>query len=244
MAEVKLNATKREGTGKGAARQSRMSGKVPGVVYGLGIDPVAIEVDRREFVTALHTDAGMNVLLDLRVDGGDEILALTKELQRDPVRGTLLHADFIKVDRMVEIEVEVPVHLVGEAPGVKEGGVLEHPLFTVHVRCRPTDVPEAVNADISALNIGDALRVAELTAGADFQILNDPDSVVASVAAPISEEELEAMEAAVGVPEEEAAEGEAEAAEEAGEAAEVAETAPEESEGGGQAEEGGGGEEG
>jgi large subunit ribosomal protein L25 len=244
MAEVKLNATKRAGTGKGAARQSRLSGKVPGVVYGLGIDPLAIEVDRREFVTALHTDAGMNVLLDLRVDG-TEILALTKELQRDPVRGTLLHADFIKVDRMVEIEVEVPVHLVGEAPGAKEGGVLEHPLFTVHVRCRPTDVPEAIEADVSGLNIGDALRVAELAGGKDFTILNDPDSVVASVAAPISEEELEAMEAAVATEEEEeepAAVEEGEGAEEAGEAAEGAEGAEGASEGseGGESESGGG----
>ena len=245
MAEVKLNATKRAGTGKGAARQSRIAGKVPGVVYGLGMDPVAIEVDRREFVTALHTDAGMNVLLDLRVDG-TEVLALTKELQRDPVRGTLLHADFIKVDRTQAIEVEVPVHLVGDAPGVKEGGVLEHPLFTVHVRCRPTDVPEAIDADISGLNIGDALRVAELAGGADYEILNDPDSVVASVAAPISEEELEAMEAAVAVVEEEeevpAEEGEAVEGEEGEAAAEGEEGAPESAEG--QAEEGGGGEEG
>jgi large subunit ribosomal protein L25 len=248
MAEVKLTVTKREGTGKGHARRSRMSGKVPGVVYGLGMDAVPIEVDRREFVTALHTDAGMNVLLDLSLDG-TKILALTKELQRDPVRGTLLHADFIKIDRTQEIEVEVPVHLVGEAAGVKEGGVLEHPLFTMHVRCRPGDVPESIDADISALNIGDALRVSELSVSEAYKILNDPDSVVASVAAPISEEELEAMEAAVATEEEEEVpveEGEAEEGAEV-EGEEGAEAAPEGSEGGqpeGEAGEGGGGEEG
>src|SRR5919108_189061 len=115
MAEVRLKADKRSGTGKGAARKARAAGRVPGIVYGRGMDPVAIEVDRRAFVTALHTDAGMNVLLDIEIDG-TTTLALTRELQRDPVRGTLLHADFVKVDRTIEIEVEVPVHLVGESP--------------------------------------------------------------------------------------------------------------------------------
>ena len=115
----------------------------------------------------------------------------------------------MKIDLKQEVEVEVPVHLVGESPGAKEGGVLEHPLFTIHVRCLPTNVPESIDADISGLNIGDALRVSELAAGRDFQILNDPDTVVASVAAPITEEQLEAMVAEAGVGEAEAVEAEA-----------------------------------
>ena len=206
MAEVKLTARKREGQGKGAARRVRAAGGVPAIVYGAGMDPLAIEVDRRQFITALRTDAGMNVLLDLQIEGTDEVLALTKELQKDPVRGTVLHADFIKIDRMQEVEVEVPVLVVGESPGVKEGGVLENPLFTIHVRCRATDVPEHIDADISGLSIGDALRVSDLAEGRDFTILNDPDTVVASVAAPISEEELEAMVADVETAAEPAAE--------------------------------------
>lgn len=231
MAEVTLKASKREDTGKGSARRARAAGRVPAVVYGLGIEPIAIEVDRREFVTALNTDAGMNVLLNIEVDGS-QTTALTRELQQDPVRGTLLHADFVKIDLKQEVEVEVPVHLVGESPGAKEGGVLEHPLFTIHVRCLPTNVPESIDADISGLNIGDSLRVAELAEGRDFHILNDPDTVVASVAAPITEEQLEAMvadtaaegaeEEAAEVPEgeeaEAAAEGEPAAAEESSEA--------------------------
>ncbi|HWC15267.1 MAG TPA: 50S ribosomal protein L25/general stress protein Ctc [Actinomycetota bacterium] len=197
MAEVTLKAIKREDTGKGAARRARAGGRVPAIVYGQGMEPLAIEVDRREFVTALHTDAGMNVLLNIEVDGS-KTTALTRELQTDPVRGTLLHADFVSVDLTQEVEVEVPVHLVGEAPGAKGGGVLENPLFTLHVRCLPTDVPEAIDADISGLEIGDALRVSDLSEGRAFHILNDPESVVASVAAPISEEQLEAMVAEVG----------------------------------------------
>ncbi len=189
MAEVKLAATKRETTGKGSARRARASGRLPATVYGHGSDPVSIEVDRREFVTALHTDAGLNVLLNLELDG-DSLLTLTKELQRDPVRGSVLHADFIRIDRTEEVEVEVPVHLTGESPGVDEGGVLEQPLFQIRVRARATEVPQGVDADISGLGIGDSLRVSDLAAGRSFEILDELDTVVASIVAPISEEDL------------------------------------------------------
>jgi large subunit ribosomal protein L25 len=202
MAEIRLKADKREGSGKGPARRARAAGRVPAIIYGGGIDPVPIEVDRRDLVNALQTDAGMNVLLDLVVDGSTT-LALTRELQRDPVRGTLLHADFVKIDRTQSVEVEVPVHTVGESPGVKEGGALEQPLFQVHVKCLPAEVPESVDADVSGLGIGDSLRVGDLAAGRNFEILTDPETVVALVAAPVSEEELEAMEAAAGVEAEE-----------------------------------------
>ncbi len=199
MAEVKLEVTKREGTGKGVARRSRAAGKVPGIVYGRGMDPVSIEVDRRQFIQALQTDAGMNVLLGLDIDG-ETITTLPRQLQRDPVRGTLLHADFVKVDLTVEVEAEVPVHLVGgdQAPGVREGGVLEHPMHQVTVRCLPTEVPESIDADVSALNIGDSLRIADLPSTGNFEFVQDPDTVVASVAQPVSEEELAAMEADAG----------------------------------------------
>ena len=209
MAEVKLQVEKRDSTGKGVARRARVAGKVPGVVYGRGMEPVAITVDRREFVTALNTDAGMNVLLSLDIDG-ESIPALARDLQRDPVRGTLLHADFVKVDLTIEVEVNVPVHAIGDAPGVKEGGVLEQPLHEVHVRCLPGDVPEQIEADVSSLNIGDSLRVSELAEGREFTILNDPEQPVITVAAPVSEAELEAMEAAAGIEgEEPEVEGEA-----------------------------------
>lgn len=210
MAEVKLNIVEREGRGKGPARRARAAGKVPAVVYGRGMDPVPIEVDRREFLTALHTDAGMNVLLELKV-GGKKMLTLARELQRDPVRGTLLHADFVQVDITQKVDVEVPVHVRGEAAGVKEGGVLEQPLFTLHVRCLPTEVPEGIDVDVSHLNIGDSLRVGDIPGSDTFEITNDPDEPVVTIAAPISEAELEAMEAGAGQEQEapeEAAEGE------------------------------------
>ena len=221
MAEVTLKAVKREKMGKGAARQARRDNKVPGIIYGQGMEPVPVIVDRRELVTAFHTDAGMNVLLSIEVDG-ETTTALARDLQRDPLRGTLLHTDFVKVDLKQEVEVEVPVHIVGEAAGAKEGGILEQPLFSLHVRCLPTEVPESIDADVSALNIGDSLKVSDLAGGRNFTILNDPEAAVASVAAPISEEELEAMEAAAGAEAEEpAVEGEEAPAEEAAEGEEA-----------------------
>lgn len=220
MAEIKLKAAKREQTGKGGARKARASGLVPGVLYGRGIEPMALSVERRALLTAFHTDAGLNVLLDIDVDGTNT-LAITRELQRDPVKGTVLHADFVKVDRRQAIEVDVPLHLVGESTGVKEGGVLEHPLFQLRIRCLPGNVPEHLEADISNLNIGDVMRVSELTVPTGVEVLNDVEAIVASVAAPISEEQLEALEAEAGI--------EAEAAEEV-EEAEVAAEAPEEAE--------------
>lgn len=229
MAEVSLNAVKRESVGKGSARQARAAGNVPGVLYGRGMDPVAIEVNRRELLTAFHTDAGMNVLFDLKLDGGTT-LAMAKELQRDPVKGTVVHADFIQVDRSQEVEVDIPIHVIGDSAGVKEGGVLEQPLHEVQVRCKVTDVPESIEADITNLAIGDSLRVSDLAEGREFHILNDQDAIVALVAAPISEEQLEAMVAATETVAEEGAEAPEEGAEApAGEA--PAEAAAEESPG-------------
>ena len=216
MAEVKLQAAKREGRGKGPARQARMAGKVPAVLYGRQLDPVAIEVDRRAFVSALNTDAGMNVLLEIQLEG-DSVTALTKDLQIDPVVGTVLHADFIRVDVTQAVEVSVPVHTVGEAPGSKEGGTVDQTLHEVLISVRPDQVPEAIEADISALNIGDSLRVNELTATGSFEILTDPEEVVLTVVAPISEEELAALEAEAGIVQEPTDAEEAAAAEAEGE---------------------------
>jgi large subunit ribosomal protein L25 len=229
VAEVKLRVEKRTDTGKGVARRARASGKVPGVVYGRGMDPVSVVVDRREFVTALHTDAGMNVLLSLQLDG-ESIPALARELQRDPVKGTLLHADFVKIDLQTEVEVDVRVLVVGESPGVKEGGVLDQPMHEVRVRCLPTDVPEQIEADISNLNIGDSLRVGDLAEGATYTILEEAEQTVVTIAAPISEEELEAMEAAAGVGVEEEEVPEEVEAEVEGEEAAAEEGAPAEGE--------------
>jgi large subunit ribosomal protein L25 len=194
MSEYKLAAENRSGAGKGAARRLRASGRVPAVLYGHGTKPQHLSVDARQFRQALRTDAGVNVLISLEV-GRDQHLALAKEIQRHPVRGDLLHVDFIQVRRGEKVHVQVPVHLVGEAPGAREGGILDQDLYQVNVEAEVTAVPEAVDADVSGLGIGDVLRVADLKAPGGATILDDPEAAVVSVAAPTVEAEPEAEEA-------------------------------------------------
>jgi large subunit ribosomal protein L25 len=213
MSEYKLAAENRSEAGKGAARRLRASGRVPAVLYGHGTKPQHLSVDARQFGQALRTDAGVNVLISLEV-GRDQHLALAKEIQRHPVKGNLIHVDFIQVRRGEKVHVQVPVHLVGEAPGAREGGIVDQDLYQVNVEAEVTAVPEAVEADVSGLDIGDVLRVADLKAPGGSVILDDPEASVVSVVAPTVEAEPEVEEAEEG----EAAEGaEAAAPEAAGE---------------------------
>jgi large subunit ribosomal protein L25 len=214
MSEYKLAAENRSDAGKGAARRLRASGRVPAVLYGHGTKPQHLSVDARQFGQALRTDAGVNVLIELEV-GRNRHLALAKEIQRHPVRGQFLHVDFIQVRRGEKVHVQVPVHLVGEAPGVREGGIADQDLYQVNVEAEVTAVPEVVEADVSGLAIGDVLRVADLKAPDGAVILEDPEASVVSVVAPTVEaepevEEEEAVEGAEGAEAvaEEPAEGE------------------------------------
>jgi large subunit ribosomal protein L25 len=213
MPEYKLAAENRSDAGKGAARRLRASGRVPAVLYGHGSKPEHLSVDARQFGQALRTDAGANVLIELEV-GRTRHLALAKEIQRHPVRGNLIHVDFIQVRRGEKVHVQVPVHLVGEAPGVREGGIADQDIYQLNVEAEVTAVPEAVEADVSGLGIGDVLRVADLKAPNGAVILDDPEAPVVSVVAPAVEPEPEAEEVEEG---EEAEGAEAATAEEAGE---------------------------
>jgi large subunit ribosomal protein L25 len=206
--ERTLIVERREGTGKGVARKIRASGHVPGIVYGRGGDPVKISVDARELFHTLHTDAGMNVLVELQMDDG-RVLAMPREVQRDHIHGVFKHIDFIRIARDEKITVEVPVVLVGESVGVKEGGVVEHHLWALQIEAFPQDVPTSVEVDISGVALHEAFKVSQLTFPDTVTILTEPDETIVSVVPPQvrkvdEEEEAEALEAA--------AEGEAEAA--------------------------------
>jgi large subunit ribosomal protein L25 len=213
MAEQKLVAEKREGTGKGVARKLRATGRVPAVLYGHGMDPIALSVDSRELIHVFHTGAGTNVLVDLIVDGDDH-LAMAREIQRDHIKGRFMHVDFLVVSRDQVISVSVPVRVVGESVGVKAGGVLEHHLWEVQVECLPTDVPEAIEADVSELEIGMSLKVSDLSAPEGVTITSNIEDSVVAVQQPQARVELEEEAAA------EEAEGEAAAEEGEGPAAE------------------------
>jgi large subunit ribosomal protein L25 len=208
--ERKLKGEPRDETGKGAARKIRADGRVPAVVYGQGAEAMHLTVDAKELFHLLHTDAGVNVLVDLHVNS-DQMLAMPREVQRDHIRGTFLHVDFLRIARDEKITVEVPVHLVGESHGVKEGGVVEHHLWSLDLECFPQDVPSAIEADITALGIGDSLKVSDLKIPGKTTVLTSQDETIVSIVHPqilvVEEEVAEEVEG------EEAAEG-AEGAEE------------------------------
>jgi large subunit ribosomal protein L25 len=206
--EQKLVAEKRDGTGKGAARKLRAAGRVPAILYGHGMEPLALSVDSRELFHLLHTGAGANVLVDLVVDGAEH-LALPREVQRDHIKGRFVHVDFLAVRRDEKINVTVPLRIVGESPGVKAGGVLEHHQWELDVECLATDVPEAIDVDVSELEIGSGLRVGDLKAPSGVTILTNPEDSVVAVTQPqmAVEEEEEEAEAVEGEAAEEEAEG-------------------------------------
>jgi len=181
--EEKLTAEPRAGAGKGVARKMRAAGRVPAVVYGHGVAPVHVSVDAKDLYHVLHTAAGANVLIDLAV-GKDRVLAMPREVQRDHLAGRFIHVDFLRIARDEKIAVEVPIHVVGDSHGVKEGGVVEHHLWTLHVECFPQDVPSAIEADISALGINESLHVSDLVVPASLTILTALEETVVSVVTP------------------------------------------------------------
>lgn len=192
--EVTLQAVARSGSGKGPARQSRMSGRVPAVLYGQGIDPIALAVDAKQMVHALHTEAGANVLVNLEVGGGKRYLTMVREVQRHPVRGNLIHIDFVNTARDVTTHADVPVTVVGESRGVKEGGVLEHQLWELKVEALPSDIPPSIEVDITALAIGDHVRVSDIVPPKGVTIVNEPEEIVLAVIEPAARTAAEAAD--------------------------------------------------
>jgi large subunit ribosomal protein L25 len=194
MDTVKLSINGREQTGNGPARRLRAEGRLPGVIYGKGLESKAISVDLEELRTAVLRH-GHNVILEL--DLADLVksakgtkkkvvphYAVVKELQFHPTRRHLLHVDLHEVDLAVEIEAPVPVELIGTPAGVADGGVVDWLQREVTVRALPSDVPEAIGLDVSGLQIGQHLTVDALQAPAGTEILDDPDMIVVTLVPP------------------------------------------------------------
>jgi len=219
MEEVTLTAEVGRPTGSRPSRRLRSAGKVPAVLYGHGTDPMALSVDSRELRNALTGDAGLNALITVRVDS-ESHLAMARHLQRHPVKGTVDHVDFVIVRRDEVVTAEVPITLVGEPIEVNQNdGIVEQQLFSLTIKAKPMDIPSGLEADISGLVIGEAVRVGDLKLPSGVETDVDPeDSVV--VGQPPAAEELPAPVEGEEVPEGEegapAAEGEAPAAAEGG----------------------------
>jgi large subunit ribosomal protein L25 len=189
MPMPELNIKQREGTGKQVAKRLRREGVVPAVLYG-GAKPEPVIVDPKAVLRIIHGHEGSTQLLSLTFEGGaGSRMAIIRDLQFDPVSERLLHVDLQEVTADRAITVRVAVHPVGEAAGVKEQkGILNVVLHELDVSCLPTRIPERIDADVTALMIGDVLTIADLRAPEGVRILNDPGQAVVTVAAPMAEE--------------------------------------------------------
>jgi large subunit ribosomal protein L25 len=181
---VKLEAQLRSETGKGAARSLRRSGFVPAVVYGHGEETRSCKVDTKELERLLTSVQWENTIIDLMMDDGEASDVLIRDVQIHPVRPEVLHIDFLAVHKGKKVKLDVPVRLVGVAPGVKEGGIMEHHRNDVEIRCIPSKIPEALELDISAMGIGDVASVSQLQAPEGVEILSDLAGAIASVVPP------------------------------------------------------------
>ncbi len=199
-----LQATKREQAGTGVAKKLRRDGIIPAIIYGADQDNYAIQLKSNDFGDLLRRSTSDNFLVNLEIEGAKEKtkLAMVQEVQIKPLTGAIIHVDFHAVKEDQTLTAQVPIELSGEPEGVKTGGILEHQLRSIEVHCRPADLPEKIEADISHLELDDALHVSDLAFPEGVETLMDGGVVVAMVAA---------SRAAVsgGIEGEEGAEGEA-----------------------------------
>ncbi|MDU0440450.1 50S ribosomal protein L25/general stress protein Ctc [Staphylococcus haemolyticus] len=176
-------------------KKLRNTGKVPAVVYGYGTKNTSVKVDEVEFIKVIR-EVGRNGVIDLGV-GSKSIKVMVSDYQFDPLKNQITHIDFLAINMTEERTVDVPVHLVGEAAGAKEGGVVEQPLFDLQVTATPENIPESIEVDITELEVNDSYSVSDIKVSGDFTIENDPEESVVTVVPPTdepTEEEVEAME--------------------------------------------------
>jgi large subunit ribosomal protein L25 len=184
-----IEAQSRTPGGKNVNKRLRKSGRIPAVIYGPGKQPVVISVDPEVVQTILHSETGRNTIIGISVDGSEQNNAMVKDYQLDPIRGNLIHTDFLEIamDRLLELTVNIEI--VGEAEGVKlQGGIMDIVTRSIDVECLPSDIPESIKVDVSHLKINDYIRVKNLQTDAKVKILSDPEVVVVTIVPPVKEE--------------------------------------------------------
>ncbi len=186
MAEVKINAGVRSGNTKGYKSVLRAQGRIPAVLYGKGISSEPIELEVKDLEAVLRKK-GRNALINLVVkykQKEKEYVVMVKEIQKDPLRGKIIHVDLCRVSLKDKLHTTVPVTLKGEARGLKNGGIIQTGPREIEIECMPTEIPEVIAIDISSLDIGDHLTVGDIPAPADYKILTELDTVLVTVVAP------------------------------------------------------------
>lgn len=205
MATASLNATPRTDTGKGVARKLRAAGQVPGVIYGHGREPQTLTVNAREFDRLAERVRITSTVIELALDG-KTARTLVREIQRHPIKRELLHVDFQELVAGEKVTVSVPLRFTGTAEGVKTGGgILEEVMHQIHVECDPSNIPDHIDVDVTALTIGHSLHIGDLTMPEGVVVTDDADQTVVVVSAPKAEEvvaaPVEGALAAEAVPE-------------------------------------------
>lgn len=197
MPEVSLRAQTGRSTGSRESRRVRKTGNVPAIVYGKGTEPVSIAVDAHDLHVVLHTEAGANALINLEIEGGATLLTMARVIERHPFRNEYRHIDFVTVSLDEIVTAEVAIHFEGSPIGVINGGVFSPQRTHVVIEALPTAIPSAIVLDVSEVEIGDSLRIADLPAIEGVTYVEDPEAVVMSVttlAAEIVEEPEEELE--------------------------------------------------
>lgn len=196
MEDSKLIAKKRDLEGSSNSRRIRKSGALPGVIYGNEKDPASIVLDMHAFEQLLHHHTSETMIIDIEVEGEGTQSVLIKAVQHHPVTSDLVHVDLQRVDANKPVHAEVLLELVGEAAGVKAGGTLDHVMHAVDVECLPADLVEAIEIDVSDLEIGQSLHISDLKIDSKLKVLADAEAIVASLSGPRGEESAEEEEAA------------------------------------------------
>jgi large subunit ribosomal protein L25 len=195
--DTTLEAVPRRSRGRNEAGRLRREGRIPAVVYGGKDGAVPVAVNPKELSRLLHSQSGVNTLIALKLEGAGEARVLVKEYQLDPVSHRLLHADFYRVAMDKVLTIDVPIHLIGEARGVKaEGGIVDFVHREVTIEVLPADIPEAITVDISNLGLHDGVRVRDLDSGGKWTPVSEPDTLIVHIVAPRVEAEPAPADAA------------------------------------------------
>lgn len=195
---VKLAAKPRTVFTKSATNELRNEGFIPAVLYGKEKEAKSIVVNEMELVKTVR-DEGRNAIISLDIENGDSFDVMLHDYQMHTLKNELIHADFYVVDMDAEMEAQVPLRVLGEAKGAREGGVLQQPVFEVTVLAKPREIPEEITFDVSELEIGDVITVADLPEVAEYSFVDEPDTTLATVTAPQAEEEETEVDADLSV---------------------------------------------
>lgn len=202
MSQILVETKRRAPGGKNVNRRLRIAGLIPAVLYGRGREPVPLSVEPKTIVDILYSESGQNTIFSLSVDGGERTNAMVKDYQLDPVKGKLIHTDLIQIAMDRLLEVSVNVELVGEAEGVKAGGLLDFVTRSIDLECLPADIPDSIKVDVGHLKINDYVRVKNIEFESTIKVLTDPEVVIVTISPPLKEAEpVEAAPAEAAEPE-------------------------------------------